>query len=82
LIKSCSAIYEEKAAGDSRARPQLTQALYNVKAGDKLVMTKIDQLAPSLARLLEVIERLTAIGGTFKSLSDPIDTTAPIGAPV
>src|ERR1700692_1951388 len=75
----CTTIYEEKASGGSRLRPQLAHALYNIKAGDTLVVTKIDRLARSLAHLLEIIERLTQVGASFKSLSDPIDTTGPSG---
>jgi DNA invertase Pin-like site-specific DNA recombinase len=75
----CTIIYEEKASGGSRARPQLAQALYNIKADDTLVVTKIDRLARSLAHLLEIISRLTAVGASFKSLADPIDTTGPSG---
>lgn len=79
IAAGCSVLFEEKASGGSRARPQLAQALYNIKPGDTLVVTKIDRLARSLAHLLELIERLTAIGASFKSLSDPIDTTGPTG---
>src|SRR5271168_1926257 len=79
IVAGCSIIYEEKASGGSRARPQLAQALYNIKADDTLVVTKIDRLARSLAHLLEIISRLTAVGASFKSLADPIDTTGPSG---
>jgi DNA invertase Pin-like site-specific DNA recombinase len=44
------------------------------------VVTKIDRLARSLAHLLDIVERLTAIGAAFKSLSDPIDTTGHLDA--
>jgi DNA invertase Pin-like site-specific DNA recombinase len=75
----CEVIYEEKASGGSRARPRLAEALYNIKAGDTLVVTKIDRLARSLAHLLEVIDELTGKGAAFRSLSDPIDTAGPSG---
>jgi DNA invertase Pin-like site-specific DNA recombinase len=75
----CEVIYEEKASGGFRARTQLAHAMAAVKSGDTLVVTKIDRLARSLSHLLEIIERLTDDGASFKSLSDPIDTTGPSG---
>jgi DNA invertase Pin-like site-specific DNA recombinase len=75
----CREIYEERASGGHRARPQLALALAGIRAGDTLVVTKIDRLARSLSHLLEIIERLAAAGAHFRSLSDPIDTTGPSG---
>jgi DNA invertase Pin-like site-specific DNA recombinase len=75
----CSTIFEEKASGGSRGRPQLAHALYNIKPGDTLIVTKIDRLARSLSHLLEIIERLALGGANFRSLSDPIDTAGPSG---
>jgi len=50
-----------------------------VGRGDILVVARIDRLARSLVHLLEVIERVEAVGGHFKSLRDPIDTSTPQG---
>jgi len=75
----CTVIVEEKASGGNRARPELAKALAQVRRGDILVVARIDRLARSLAHLLEVIERLEAIGAHFKSLRDPIDTSTPQG---
>jgi len=75
----CTVIFEEKASGASRARPELARAVARVKRGDILVVVRIDRLARSLAHLLEVIERLEALGAHFKSLRDPIDTATPQG---
>jgi DNA invertase Pin-like site-specific DNA recombinase len=75
----CKTIYEERASGGFRARIQLAHAMAAIKPGDTLVVTKIDRLARSLSHLLEIIERLTNYGASFRSLSDPIDTTGPSG---
>lgn len=75
----CAAIFEEKASGSSRSRPELAKAIAQVKRGDILVVARIDRLARSLSHLLEVIERLEGIGAHFKSLRDPIDTSTPQG---
>ncbi|HYH39107.1 MAG TPA: recombinase family protein [Azospirillum sp.] len=75
----CTVIFEEKASGASRARPELAKAVAQVKRGDILVVARIDRLARSLSHLLEVIEELEARGAHFKSLRDPIDTSTPQG---
>lgn len=75
----CAVIFREHASGSSRARPELARALDGVKAGDTLVVVRIDRLARSLSHLLEIIEALDRRGAGFRSLSDPIDTTNPQG---
>jgi DNA invertase Pin-like site-specific DNA recombinase len=75
----CTVIFEEKASGANRARPELARAVAKVGRGDILVVARIDRLARSLVHLLEVIERVEAVGGHFKSLRDPIDTSTPQG---
>lgn len=75
----CALIFEEKASGGDRSRPELAEALARIKRGDTLVVTRIDRLARSLSHLLEVIEALRRRGAYFKSLADPIDTSSPQG---
>lgn len=75
----CDQILEENASGGDRSRPVLRRALERVRAGDTLVVVRIDRLARSLSHLLEVIEGLQAKGAAFRSLQDPIDTASPQG---
>lgn len=75
----CTAIFEEKASGTSRARPELARLLDRLRRGDTLVVVRIDRLARSLAHLLQVIERIREAGAHFRSLGDPIDTAGPTG---
>ena len=75
----CRDIHEEQASGASRSRPVLAQVLDRIRAGDVLLVVRIDRLARSLSHLLEVIELLEAKGAHFRSLRDPIDTTSPQG---
>src|ERR1700691_5752741 len=56
----CTDIVEERASGASRTRPLLARALARIRAGDTLVVARIDRLARSLAHLLAVIEELRA----------------------
>lgn len=75
----CEVIFEDKASGASRERPQLARALKRVAAGDTLVVLRIDRLARSLSHLLSIVENLGRRGVHFRSLKDPIDTSSPQG---
>lgn len=79
LAAGCTAVVEERASGADRSRPELARLLARLGPGDTLVVVRIDRLARSLAHLLEVIARLAAQGAGFRSLGDPIDTSAPGG---
>lgn len=60
-------------------RPELDKLLTRLNPGDVLIVYKIDRLARSLADLLRVLAEVTAAGASFKSLTEPIDTTTPAG---
>lgn len=75
----CDVVFEDRASGASRVRPQLAQALARVGRGDTLVVVRIDRLARGLSHLLHLIEGLQGRGGHFRSLGDPIDTSSAQG---
>lgn len=75
----CHEIFEEQGSGASRARPVLAKLLREIKAGDVLVVVRLDRLARSVSHLLQVIEQLEQVGAHFRSLHDPIDTSTPQG---
>ena len=75
----CSDLFTEHASGADRERPELARAIAATRAGDVLVVTRLDRLARSVQHLLEVIEQLQARGAGFRSLGDPIDTSTPQG---
>jgi hypothetical protein len=57
----------------------LAGLLRDIRPGETLVVVRLDRLARSVSHLLAVIEQLEAVGGHFRSLRDPIDTTTPQG---
>jgi DNA invertase Pin-like site-specific DNA recombinase len=71
----CDKIFEEKASGAQRDRPQLMAALDYMRNGDTLVVWKLDRLARSLKQLIETVELLEERGIGMKSLTEAIDTT-------
>ena len=75
----CERIFEEKASGAKRNRPELKTAIKYARTGDTLMVWKLDRLARSMKQLVETVEGLEEIGIDFRSLTEAIDTTTPGG---
>ena len=76
----CIRIFEEKASGAKRDRPELARMLDHLRAGDVVTITKLDRLARSTADLLAIAERINEAGADLRSLAEPwADTTTPAG---
>jgi len=72
----CDQIFREKITGKLRERPELSQCLRMLRAGDTLVVWKLDRLARSLKDLVEIVQDLNDREIGFKSLTEAIDTTS------
>jgi DNA invertase Pin-like site-specific DNA recombinase len=73
-------IYREKISGARADRPQLIKLMASLKAGDVVLVTKLDRLGRSTRELLDLIERIGSVGAAFRSLGDPLfDTTSSQG---
>jgi DNA invertase Pin-like site-specific DNA recombinase len=71
----CEVLFEDQGiSGTAKSRPGLDQALAALKAGDVLVVWKLDRLGRSLGHLIQVITELGGQGVGFRSLSESIDT--------
>lgn len=73
-----SEIFQEKASSVGR-RPELRRCLDSLRKGDTLVVYRMDRVARSLKDLLEILERIHSVGASIKSLTEPLDTSGPIG---
>lgn len=71
-------LFQEKASGVLK-RPALERMLYTLRAGDVVVVYKVDRLARSLSDLLRILARIEQAGAVFKSLTEPIDTGSAVG---
>jgi DNA invertase Pin-like site-specific DNA recombinase len=71
----CEKLFVEKASGAQRDRPELLAALDYLRAGDSLVVWKLDRLARSLKQLIETVELLESRSIGLRSLTEAIDTT-------
>lgn len=75
----CSVFYVERASGASTDRPEWRACLRSLGRGDTLVVVRIDRLGRSLVELVQIIDELHARGVDFRSLTEAIDTTTPVG---
>lgn len=76
----CMKIYSEKISGSQRDRPELARMLDQLRAGDVVVVTRLDRLARSTRDLLDVAEHIHQAGAGLRSLAEPwADTTSPAG---
>jgi DNA invertase Pin-like site-specific DNA recombinase len=75
----CTKIFTDTASGSATERLGLTEALQFLRAGDALVVWRLDRLGRSLQHLIETISKLQQRAIGFKSLTENIDTTTPGG---
>lgn len=75
----CQKIYQEKISSMKAQRPALTTLLNHLRAGDTLVVWKLDRLGRSLKELIALITTLSERQVHFKSLNENIDTSTPTG---
>ena len=73
----CEQVFQEVASGAKTARPALDDLLSRLRAGDVLVIWKLDRLGRSLKHLVTLTAELMEREVGLVSLNDPIDTTTP-----
>jgi len=65
-------IYREKISAVRADRPQLGKLMAGLKPGDVVLVTKLDRLGRSTRELLDLIDRISKAGASFRSLGDPL----------
>jgi len=75
----CEHLFHDEMSGAKAERPGLTQALQFLRAGDTLVVWRLDRLGRSLTDLIARMAELRERNIGFKSLHESIDTTSPAG---
>jgi DNA invertase Pin-like site-specific DNA recombinase len=71
----CTKIFTDTISGATKERKGLADALNYIRAGDTLVVWRLDRLGRSLKDLIERITDLHNRNIGFKSLTENIDTT-------
>ena len=75
----CETIFQEKASGATKARPELDRLLASLRKGDTVYIYKLDRLGRSLKHLLDMVAELEFRGVGLVSLTDAINTTSAQG---
>ena len=73
-VAGCQRVYADTASGKTADRPQLAICLQTLRAGDELVVWRLDRLGRSLRDLIAIVEDLHQRGIAFRSLTEAIDT--------
>ena len=63
-------IFQEKASGAKRDRQELAGLLDSLRAGDIVLVTRLDRLARSTLDLLNTLDTMVRLGVGFRSLAD------------
>jgi DNA invertase Pin-like site-specific DNA recombinase len=75
----CDRIYTDTASGALASRPEWDRCRDQLRAGDVLVIVRLDRIGRSLRNLLEVVASLEHRGIGLCVLDQQIDTTTPAG---
>ncbi|EQC1412964.1 recombinase family protein [Providencia rettgeri] len=75
----CEQIFEDHLSGAKVERPGLNQILQYVRAGDNIVVWRLDRLSRSLKDLIEMVTLLESRQIGLKSLQESIDTSSSSG---
>ena len=75
----CTRIYQEKASGSKTDRVELMKLLDHARAGDVVIVWKLDRLARSIRQLIDTTALLNERGVELHSLTENINTTTPSG---
>ncbi len=76
----CALIRAEKVSGTSRAGGDELRCLLDLtRAGDALVVTRVNRLARSVGDLQDIVRELRGKGATLRATEQPIDTATAAG---
>jgi DNA invertase Pin-like site-specific DNA recombinase len=76
----CSEIQGDVGVSGAKAsRPAFDKIISKLKAGDKLMVWRLDRMGRSLRHLIEINQLLSERGAAFESLTEKIDTTTAMG---
>lgn len=75
----CTKVYQDTMSGLRASRPGLDKAVEDLRAGDTLVVWKLDRLGRSVKNLIDFVTHLEKNNIHFISLTDHIDTSSTMG---
>ncbi|MFY9265340.1 MAG: recombinase family protein [Solirubrobacterales bacterium] len=78
-LAGCDKVFSERVSASSRNRPELERMLDQLRAGDRVVVWRIDRLGRSLRDLIDLVGSFEEDGVSFVSVQESIDTSSPGG---
>jgi DNA invertase Pin-like site-specific DNA recombinase len=78
-LAGVGSIYEEAVSGKTAVRQELGHCLKALRAGDTLVVWRLDRLGRSLPDLVQIVAGLEEKGIGFESITEKIETTTAAG---
>ena len=77
--EQCARVFTDKMSGKRFDRPEFLKMLEVARAGDVIVVWRLDRLGRSLKHLIETVTMLGERGIELRSLKENIDTTTSTG---
>lgn len=77
--QKCERIFTDKMSGKRFDRPEFLKMLDIARAGDVIVVWRLDRLGRSLKELIEIVTKLVERRIELRSCKENIDTTTPTG---
>lgn len=72
-------VFTDKISGVKSEKPELNKMLAYTRAGNTIVVWRLDRLGRTTVQLIQFIEELSKQGIGIKSLTEPIDTSTATG---
>lgn len=70
---------DEGVSGTLASRPEWDKLIERLEEGDEVVVWKFDRIGRNTMNVLQAVETITSKGATFRSLTEKIDTSGPMG---
>src|ERR1039458_10859495 len=78
-LAGCERIFMETVSGSKRDREELGKLIEFARAGDTVVVLRLDRLGRDIRNVLSVVDELTRKEVSLVSLGENIDGTTPSG---
>jgi len=70
---------DEGVSGTLASRPEWDKLIDRLEEGDEVIVWKFDRIGRNTMNVLEAVKAITDKGATFRSLTEKIDTSGPMG---
>ncbi|MBB3175247.1 DNA invertase Pin-like site-specific DNA recombinase [Endobacter medicaginis] len=75
----CEKFFEDRMSGAGLDRPGMKDLLGQLRKGDEIIVWKLDRAARNLSDLLVLLDTLESRGVAFRSLTEGLQTSGPMG---